>query len=225
MDILDSANIIRQKRKTIKVEFNNYGRLNIYCPYNLPYKKIEEILLPKYKTIIKKSTKIKNSFERNKDILNYKKVLVLGKEYLINITEQTKSVFFSDNVLFVPIKYAEIKKLGFIIKKTLISIANSVLRTRANKISEISNVTPKDILVGSYKAKWGSCDNFKIIKFNWKLIMLPENIIDFVIYHELSHLQELNHSKRFYEILEKYEPNHKFLRKKLKEYNYLLEIL
>lgn len=224
MEILDSANIIRQNRKTIKVEFTNFGSLNVYCPYNLSYKKIEELLMPKYNIIRKKTTILKNNFEKNKDILNYKKVLILGKQYNINKTDKAKKVLFSNDDIFIPTRYFEMKKLNFIIKKTLLDISKSILKSRIVEICKIYNKMPQKVLIGSFKSKWGSCDNFKVIKLNWKLVMLPQNLIDFVIYHELSHLQELNHSKKFYEILQNYEPNHKVLRKNLKEYNYLLSL-
>ena len=82
----------------------------------------------------------------------------------------------------------------------------------------------KKISIGSFKSKWGSCDSECHIKFNWKMIMLAPQLIDFIIYHELSHLKELNHSKQFYAVLSNFLPNHRKYRNLLKSYSFLLNI-
>ena len=118
-------------------------------------------------------------------------------------------------------------KLNFFIKKSLKEIAKKIITSRT---SEIYKTFPKNTLIynkitiGSFKAKWGSCDNLRNLKFNWKLIMLNSNIIDFVIYHELAHIIELNHSKKFYYILDKLCPNWKIYRNELKKYSFLLNM-
>ena len=223
--ILDSANIIRQKRKTIKVVLTNNGEINLFCPYNLSYAKIENLLEPKYELIRKKIKEIKQNSAKNYDLINYKKILVMGKEYLVEKNNQIKKPCFSDDFFFVPVKYYEADKIAFIIKKTLIELADHMLKTFVIDITNKNeSFIPKKIVIGSFRAKWGSCDSLQTIKLNWKLIMLPQNLIDFVIYHELTHLKELNHSTKFYNILKDFAPNHRVERKKLKEYNFLLSL-
>lgn len=225
MALLDEANIIRQNRKTIKVVIDNSGKINIFSPRNLSYSKIEEILQPKINLIRKKASQIQFNYQKNKNIINYNKVLILGKEYEISISDKIKKPCFSNEILFLPTKYYEADKVGFILKKTIFNIAKTVLINRVeNIISNQTALVPKNILIGSFKSKWGSCDNLRIIKLNWKLVMLPENLINFVIYHELAHLKELNHSEKFYKILNQFEPNHRMLRKQLKDFNYLLNL-
>ena len=76
--------------------------------------------------------------------------------------------------------------------------------------------------ISNTKNRWGSCDTNGNIKINFRLIMLPHKIIDYVLIHELSHLVEFNHSKKFYKVIESVMPNYEEVRKSLKLYSDIL---
>ena len=77
-------------------------------------------------------------------------------------------------------------------------------------------VTPKKIIVRSYKRRWGSCSHKKDISYNWKLIMAPEKIIDYVVIHELCHLIHFNHSRDFWKSVGNIMPDYKSSKEWLK---------
>lgn len=225
--IINNANIIREKRKTLKIIINDDGQLSVICPFNLPISKINEILLKKEKIINKKIKNIKNINDKYRDIIEIKKITLLGKEYFVIPTEKVNKAFFTEDMFLVPKKYIELNRLSFYIKKNLKEIAKKIIIPRTNELYKLFPTKTKNfnkISIGSFKAKWGSCDNLGNIKFNWKLIMLNPLTIDFVIFHELTHLIELNHSKSFYNILEKMCPNWKEYRKELKNLSFLLNL-
>jgi len=134
--------------------------------------------------------------------------------------------YFTEEFGFIPERYSVQKELIVkIINKTLKNIAQSVITNRTKEIIKSYNISQvKKISIGNFKSKWGSCDSECHIKFNWKIIMLEPKLIDFIIYHELSHLKELNHSKNFYIVLSNFLPNHKKYRTILKSYSFLLNI-
>lgn len=73
------------------------------------------------------------------------------------------------------------------------------------------------IAIREQKTCWGSCSSKKNLNFNWKLILMPPEIMEYVVVHELSHLFEMNHSKKFWKIVETYLPDYKVRRKWLKD--------
>ena len=75
------------------------------------------------------------------------------------------------------------------------------------------------VKIKSQKTLWGSCSSKNNINLNINLIKLDQELIDYVILHELTHLNIKNHSKTFWQELEKLEPKARILDKKLKNYN------
>lgn len=76
----------------------------------------------------------------------------------------------------------------------------------------------KDLAIKNMSSRWGSCSGHNNINLNLHLIRLPEELIDYVLLHELAHTKEKNHSKRFWDFLQQMLPNAKELNKKLKFY-------
>lgn len=92
-----------------------------------------------------------------------------------------------------------------------------VVSTAVKKYNIIYNFTYKDIHIKNQKTLWGSCSRQGNLNFNYKIALLKESLRDYVVVHELCHLQEFNHSNRFWGLVTKTIPNHKELRKELKE--------
>jgi predicted metal-dependent hydrolase len=74
------------------------------------------------------------------------------------------------------------------------------------------------------KTRWGSCSTRKNLNFNWRLIMAPIQVIDYVVVHEMCHLEQMNHSKKYWELVAQRIPNYKEVRKWLRENQFLLKI-
>ena len=74
------------------------------------------------------------------------------------------------------------------------------------------------ITVRAAKTRWGSCSSRKNLNFNYKLAYMPQEIMDYVVVHELAHLRHMNHSREFWELVEQYIPDYRERRKWLKEH-------
>ena len=79
-------------------------------------------------------------------------------------------------------------------------------------------VTYGRITIREQKTRWGSCSNRGNLNFNWKLVLMPKEVLDYVVVHELAHRREMNHSPKFWEIVERELPDYRERRRALKEW-------
>ena len=73
------------------------------------------------------------------------------------------------------------------------------------------------ISIREQKTRWGSCSSKGNLNFNWRLILAPEEVLNYVVVHELAHRREMNHSKAFYAIVESVLPDYRTARKWLRD--------
>ena len=78
-------------------------------------------------------------------------------------------------------------------------------------------VTPKTVKVANQKRRWGSCSARGALRFSWRMARLPEDVFDYIVVHELAHLKQMNHSPRFWSVVESVCPNHKSHRRWLRK--------
>jgi predicted metal-dependent hydrolase len=68
-------------------------------------------------------------------------------------------------------------------------------------------IETRRISIRDQKTRWGSASSKRNLNFNWRITRMPEEIFDYIVIHELAHLSELNHSKRFWAIVDKHCPD------------------
>lgn len=96
------------------------------------------------------------------------------------------------------------------------SHAQKRLEEKTSHLAEIIGVNPSSVTVKNYKSRWGSCSTKGDISYNWKIIMAPQSIVDYVIIHELCHILEHNHSSKYWKHVERHVPNWRQYREWLK---------
>lgn len=89
---------------------------------------------------------------------------------------------------------------------------------RAAYFAEQMGVDYGRISIRAAKTRWGSCSGAGNLNFHWKLILMPPEVLDYVVVHELAHRREMNHSPRFWAIVEAALPDYKVRRRWLKEH-------
>lgn len=96
---------------------------------------------------------------------------------------------------------------------------------RTKHWAEQMRLFPKELKFREQKTRWGSCSSRGAITFNWRLIVFKPEIIDYVIIHELSHLEYMNHSISFWNLVEEHCPRYEVYVKELRESQHLCEFL
>ena len=92
------------------------------------------------------------------------------------------------------------------------------LTEKSDRQAGILGVSPNSIAVRDYKSRWGSCSSKGDISFNWRIIIAPHHIVDYVVVHELCHLKHPNHSPAYWRSVKREIPDYEVCRRWLKEH-------
>ncbi|MBU8869399.1 MAG: M48 family metallopeptidase [Gemmatimonadales bacterium] len=95
------------------------------------------------------------------------------------------------------------------LEKYLRRLARSDFSERVDSWSELIGPRPSRLIIGERKSRWGSCSRRGTLSFCYRLVMAPPETIDAVVAHEVCHLVHLNHSPRFYALLDRVCPGHR----------------
>lgn len=188
------------KNLSIRLDLiNNQVILNI--PKNISDKKAYEFLHSKEKWIethITKNQKYTN--ETSLKIENNSKISFIGKTYIVEHCPQEKGgVWIKENKIYVT---GDIEFLERRIKDFLKKEFQKYLNTETKKYAKIINKKISKIRITNTKSRWGSCSSDKILSFSWKLCFAPIFVIQYLIAHETAHLKEMNHSKKFWNLVD-----------------------
>jgi len=207
----------RSKRKTVAVYICN-GFVEVRAPLKLPKHEIDKFVISKEKWINKHIAESQQQVNQRYNFnLNYgDTIYIMGTPHIITGRDNPFSVTNNeDTKLFIQSGMSsEQIKQACIEFYRLVALGHLIPRTE--EIASTMAVKPVSIKINNAKKRWGSCGADGKINYAWRLIMADDNIIDYVIVHELAHLVEMNHSKRFWAIVYKYIPDFKECRKRLR---------
>ena len=95
--------------------------------------------------------------------------------------------------------------------------ARDIFEQKVSYYARMMGVSYGRIAIRDQKTRWGSCSGEGNLNFNWRLIFAPAGVLDYVVVHELAHRKEMNHSPRFWKVVEDTMPEYRKYQKWLKE--------
>ena len=215
--------IIRTERsKSASIEIED-DTVKVTVPKNLSDQRIEELI--KNRTVwIRQKLKIQTESIRPKakEYVNGETFSYLGRNYRMKcVTGSTGGVKLKNGYLTVPTEsdttgshYESSVKAA--LKEWYRSRALDKLNEKTQRYSSIIGVSPKSVDVKEYKSRWGSCSSTGDVSYNWRIIIAPHHIVDYIVVHELCHLIEHNHGPRYWKHVERVIPSYKNCREWLK---------
>jgi len=122
--------------------------------------------------------------------------------------------FLDDKSAWIQKQFIKIDKLTKIGEEELYS--KEFIEKRVDYYSSLMGLVFTKLKFRKMKSRWGSCNSRREITLNSQLLRVNLELIEYVIVHELAHITHMNHSKEFHDLVQKYLPNSKTLRKNLK---------
>lgn len=157
----------------------------------------------------------------------------LGSDYKLRIEQggHKKLRFEQDHIVFTsPVaeeKFSDDLRLRYFkaFKKAYRSVAEQIMGQRIQFYSQQMGLYPTAVQFRGQKTIWGSCSPENKISLNFKLIVAPIQVVDYVLIHELAHIQHKNHSRAFWSLVEKYTDHRHFSRDWLREHQFKADFL
>ncbi|MEN8192545.1 MAG: SprT family zinc-dependent metalloprotease [Bacteroidota bacterium] len=216
-----------KRAKKINISIKPFEGIVVSFPYYVSYKVAEEVALSKKEWIKKSIGKIKNYeskkvvYDETTDFTTRKYRLEIQKkgngEVSVVVRNGKISVKYPSPI---DIKSDDVQSsIRKGIERALQKEAKEYLPLRVDHLSKKFGLDYHQVFCKNLKSRWGSCSVRNNINLNIHLMRLPDELIDYVILHELCHTVHKNHSKRYWNKLESILPKAKYVDKKLRDYS------
>jgi hypothetical protein len=209
------------------ISIDHDKNLIVRSPKNTADKKIKEVLKKKTGWILdklKEMEKIKSA-PKEKEFMTGEKLSYLGRRYRLEVSEADISkvevkLYQGKFIINYPQDLKNEEERRKEIRNVLIEWyrehAKEKIKERVEKYKVKLDVEPNNVVVKKQKKRWGSCSSKGNLNFNWKIVMAPMSIVDYLVVHELTHLVHDNHSKEFWATVGSIVPDVKDKREWLK---------
>ena len=214
---MDNINITLKRKnvKNISIKIKSQKEIILTYPIFISQKRALEFLENKKDWLDKKLS----SFPKELDLVDGDVVEYLGFEYQLKVLKSTKNkAYIKDTFLMIECKNLDDFKLKEkILKEFYRKKAKEIFPKLLSSWEKLTNQKVQKLTIRDSKTRWGSCNTKKAyINLSLHLVKKPLDAIEYVILHELSHLTHPNHSKEFYEYIEKFMSDYKKREKMLK---------
>jgi predicted metal-dependent hydrolase len=211
---------VQKKRgvKRISMRIHSSGELRVSQPFYLPYSAGIYFAKTHKEWILKQRQKTAQ--------LEIHDGMYIGKVHILDITTaDTLKSRVSNNRITISAPDSAVRQnskdytttIKKAVKRALQKEAAEIFPRRVEQLADTYGYSYKEVKTKPMKSRWGSCSNTSVITLNCYLLMLPWEIIDYVIMHELSHTKQMNHSTAFWSEVAVSTPKHKQLRSELKK--------
>ena len=208
----------RRPRRTVGLKITENG-LVVHAPKRIFEFQLNQILLEKSNWILNKLKNREANQVEKIQWLDGEHLLYLGNDIQLNISQSNsnKALIFDQNSLKIaalqPNNHAVLarKVIQWYKKQAALDFGRR-LEILAAKLG----VATPPLTLSNAQSRWGSCNSRGEVRLSWRLLQAPPHIINYVICHELAHLKQMNHSAKFYAVLESLFPTYKAAEKELK---------
>lgn len=218
-----SYEMMKTRRKRMAITITSDGRIQVRLPQNVSYAEGSRFVNQKRQWIVSHQKAVLEEIERRKeqgehiqpahsfetgDVFYYRGTpCTLSLRVNLRVSKVRIEKCGNQIILSGPPLSREQKK--DIIEEWFKRNARIRFRERCDYYAPMLKVHYQTIRVKNQKSRWGSCSSRQNLNFNWRLLMAPDSVLDYVVVHELCHLREMNHSSAFWSLVASIMPDYK----------------
>lgn len=227
-DNIIEYSLSRKAKRNVNFRITNNGDICISAPRYVSKAELEKMIYERAPWIIENQNKIRNKKHNlmEDNIINGNYIFLNGQKYYIKISSaKSNDIHFRDNILVLQIKEKYRDSQEYInsffdnwIKEMMYVFSDKLIDKYLDKLKKY-NLKKPDLAIRTMTSRWGSCTPSKNkIIINKNLMYPPHKCLEYVVLHELAHLVEANHSKKFYAIIAEIMPDWKERKNTLNEF-------
>jgi len=220
--MIPNIKIIRSKRKTISLQITDNVTLIVRAPLGVNNEVLERIIAKHRKWIERKQYEVKTRKSVEHEFTDGENFLYLGNHHMLKIVDEQELPLIFDDGFFISKRYLSMARELFVNWYKIQSY--KIIGQRVEYYGQKFGFKYNRIKITGAQKRWGSCSSNGNLNFSWRLIMAPMAVIDYVVIHELVHLEERNHGKHFWMKVEMLMPDHETQEDWLKKYGYSLTL-
>lgn len=201
-------------RKTLAIEVEPNGAVNVVAPLGVLEEDIIKTVKTKAVWIVQKQYEVRNINVNkiNREAVSGESYLYLGRNYTLQliINEDIKNIevkLFRGKFIVTTITKDE-EKIKVALEEWYREKALQKIDDRVEYYSPFFNKQPKSVKVKEQKKRWASCTSKDELLFNWRCVMAPAYIIDYIVVHEMCHMYYKDHSKEFWNMVSNVMPDY-----------------
>lgn len=196
----------RRRQKYLRIRIKE-REIVVSAAYSTPNYMIKNFIREKTDWIRESHAKLIQKAEKTQQLNRFNDGFLMfeGNWIPFSVSNGNKNrLFFSDGQFFVELKNQD--DTAEVVKDLYLKFASPILIERFNKTAQTNGFNYNRVTVRDQKSKWGSCSYKKNINLNWRLIKCPRFVQEYIFIHELCHLKHLNHSPKFWALVDKHCP-------------------
>jgi len=215
--IVDNSNVYKDieyqlkksDRKTTSIYIERDGTISIIAPAPFNIEKIEQIIESKRSWIYRSLAEWEdlNRTRIHREYVNGESFLYFGRNYRLQLVNNQHEPLMLQQGQFKLVQ-TEVQKAPEHFKAFYKAKLQKKLKIRLKQYQSKMKKQALDVRVMELQNRWGSCTSKGVINFHWKCAMLPLSVLDYVIVHELAHLEDKSHSPSFWRSIEKVMSNY-----------------
>lgn len=212
--------VIRKKVKNARIKVDTALNVTVVIPLNYPTERLDKLIREKSHWINKTITRLRENIRTI--VLSANEVLLFGEVYRFELdsklnnrilTFKDSKVIRSDRMLTTNAE---------LLIKWYRHLAAKFIPQRIKELAVQHGFSFNRFFIRNQRTKWGTCSSNRNISLNWRMILCPPEVTDYLIIHELSHLKEMNHSASFWNEVKRICPEFNKSKKWLREHEAFL---